>query len=300
MIAIIGSDGKIKKLWVSSGLIEIEPGNFVPDTATITINGDEQLLVDNPVFSISTSIPDGDYGDITIGGSGTTMTINNGVITTAMFEASATAPKAVILDPGAEVNGVVFDGSGNVMTEAYLNLLQGVGSAIKSVHFMGAPVGNTGIVLSNQRLNFQAIYIPKAATLTGIWWIQTTQGNYTEDNENRIGLNEISGGTTTLVASCADDGALWKSAPGLIKKAFSTPYPAASGWYFISALWCRSAQVTAPAIAGYATINAAYSTLDLADSVKLSCHLNFQTSLGSGLAMSGNTNNASPYLMGVY
>lgn len=300
MIAIIGSDGKIKKLWVSSGLIEIEPGNFVPDTATITINGDEQLLIDNPVFSISTSIPDGDYGDITISGSGTVMTINNGVITTAMFDASAIAPKAAELDHGAQINGPTFDGSANIQTESILNLIQGLGSVQKGVHWMGPLSGVTNQPLVNQRQFFQAIYLPKAQTLTGLTWIQGTQGNYTADNYNGVFIYSISGGTMTLERSSTDDGDIWKAAPGFASKAFSTTYTAAAGWYIIGGLWCRSVQVIAPAIAGYATINSVYATLDLADSVKLSSYLTFQTTPGTGLAMSANTVDTAPKYFNVY
>lgn len=53
-----------------------------------------------------------------------------------------------------------------------------------------------------------------------------TQGNYNANNENRIGLYELSGSTMTLRASSADDGTLWKAANNaIIAAAMQVSYP---------------------------------------------------------------------------
>lgn len=93
------------------------------------------------------------------------------------------------------------------------------------------------------------IYLHKASTITGVKFLQTTQGNYTADNNNRIGLYTITTGILTLVASCANDGDLWKGATSsLVTKAFSASYSAIAGFYYIGYLYNNSAQTTAPAI----------------------------------------------------
>ena len=64
---------------------------------------------------------------------------------------------------------------------------------------------------NNSRLTLIAIYLETPQTITGVKWYQGTLGSYTANNENRVGLYTVSGGTLTLVASCANDGNLWQT-----------------------------------------------------------------------------------------
>lgn len=147
---------------------------------------------------------------------------------------------------------------------------QALGSTVKSI---GLGVRNfrdlTGsLALTDGQMRFIAVYLPKSQTITGVKWQQVTQGVYTADNENRVGLYTFSGGTMTLVASSADDGNIWKVASGAVgSKAFSTPYSANSGLYFIGVLWNASAATTPPFLGSGA--NLLLNNADFTNSAKI-------------------------------
>lgn len=104
---------------------------------------------------------------------------------------------------------------------------------------------DTSFTMVDGQFRIAAIYLPFDATLTGIGWYQQTQGDTTADNENRLGLYTSDGTTLTLVASCADDGALWEGS-GFQEKAFSSTYPAQAGLYFLGFLSNWSAAAVTP------------------------------------------------------
>lgn len=105
-------------------------------------------------------------------------------------------------------------------------------------------------------VKFWVLYLPYDATITGVGWLQGTQGNYTADNNNKVGLYTSDGTNLTLVASSASDDALWSTyAAGTVgQKAFSSTYAAQAGRYWVAALYNNSGQTTAPTV--YATPNA--------------------------------------------
>lgn len=122
-------------------------------------------------------------------------------------------------------------------------------------------------------------------TITGVKWIQATQGNYTANNYNGVALYTLSGGTYTRVAQSTDDGNIWKaSANTLSSKAFSSTYSASAGLYFIACLYCQSAQTTAPAL--YSTPSTVFQnyTLDFTNSSKIQGLITSQTSLPTSFA----------------
>lgn len=113
----------------------------------------------------------------------------------------------------------------------------------------------TSLTLTNQTIFGTAIYLPVAATLTGVYWYQATQGSYTANNNNRVGLFTSDGTNLTNVASSSDDGTLWKAASASWgNKAFSSTYPAAAGVYWVLGLYCRSAAATAPVIGSHNSV----------------------------------------------
>lgn len=239
-----------------------------------------------------------DWGDI--GGTLSNQTDLQSALN-AKLGTSANAASASVLNTARKINGVSFDGSADIITAYYLNILSDLGSAIKSHHFMGPINVFSSGSLVNQRQIFQAVWLPKATTITGVGWLQIVSGDYTANNYNGVGLYTYSGGTLTLVASSTDDGNIWKAtATSVATKAFSSTYNASAGLYFIGALWCRSAQVTAPTIATWATINTLYATLDLTNSAKLSSFLSAQTSLPASPLMSGNTTDGAPKYFFLY
>jgi len=177
--------------------------------------------------------------------------------------------------------------SNNWLLKAY----QDLGSTFKS-YPLTMPQGITGIT-TNSTLNdgsarFTIVYVPLGATITGVKWYQTTQGVYTADNYNGVGLYTYSAGTLTLVASSTNDGDIWKAASNTwATKAFSSTYVATAGIYVICALYNSSAQTTAPAIgAAAAASNNAVMSNDFTNSAKISSSLAAQTSLPASTAMS--------------
>jgi hypothetical protein len=200
-----------------------------------------------------------------------------------------------------KINGVTFDGSADIVTEALLKIASALGGSIKSIHPFGFS-GTTSSGLLDNRCYFQAVWLPEDATITGVSWIQSIPGNYTADGYNGVGLYTYSGGTLTLVASSTNDGNIWKPSIGAWgKKDFSTPYVATAGLYFIGALYCQSAQTTAPNLAvASAAIQAGQMTQDFTNSAKLSGFLNSQTSLPSSQASSGLGADPAPKLFALY
>jgi hypothetical protein len=135
---------------------------------------------------------------------------------------------------------------------------------IKAYNAMGSPIKAQSLGLgmhnissavtigatNNSRLTLIAIYLETPQTITGVKWYQGTLGSYTANNENKVGLYTVSGGTLTLVASCTNDGNLWKTAASNTfgAKAFSSTYAASPGLYYIGLLYSNSAVTTAPTI----------------------------------------------------
>lgn len=159
---------------------------------------------------------------------------------------------------GAELVPIVQWGANkqvpfNLMMEYSSPLIEGLqalGSVIKGMSLKGLP--DTTVTLVDGRQQMVAVYLRKAAIITGVKWCQITQGNYTANNNNRIGLYSQAAGVLTLEASCANDGDLWKGAAGVITKAFSAPVALAAGVYYIGYLYNSSEQTTAPQIGGSA------------------------------------------------
>jgi hypothetical protein len=132
-------------------------------------------------------------------------------------------------------------------------------------------------------------------------WSQITQGSYTADNNNRIGLYTTDGSNFALVASCANDGNLWKGASStVVSKAFSSTYAATAGLYFVAALFTYSALVTAPVIASSGVISGGLNTWGLAANIYRNPRIAAQNDLPSAPAVTGMTDNFSTLLFGVY
>lgn len=160
----------------------------------------------------------------------------------------------------------------------------------------------TSTALVDNTVRFCPVYLEKAKTLTGIKVYVRTQGSYTGDNNNRIGLYSYSGGTMTLVASSTNSATLWTSAANAFQTInFSSTYAAAPGIYFVGLLYNNSAQTTAPTLAGgIAFNNAAMLAMDFTNSAKLWGTLGARNDLPSSQAMSGVTGNTASYWVELY
>lgn len=162
---------------------------------------------------------------------------------------------------------------------------QAIGFNLTSVNFF---VTNQS-PLADQTLTFSAYYVPVGQIITGVKFYQAIQGNYTANNYNGVGLYTYSGGTMTLVASSTNDGNIWKGTGDTWQtKAFSSTYNAAAGIYFIAALYCRSAQTTAPQIGTNLYLSGGVGVFDFSNSAKISSTVfHSQTSLPASQASSG-------------
>ncbi len=114
-------------------------------------------------------------------------------------------------------------------------------------------------------------------------------------------MYSYSGGTLTLVASTAVDGNIWKGAANTVQTvAFTTPYNAAAGVYFIGFVYSQSAQTTAPTLGSAAVVsNGAVQSAEFTNSAKLYAFV-FGTSLPSSQAMSGVTASTGRQWFAVY
>lgn len=163
---------------------------------------------------------------------------------------------------------------------------QGMGSAIK-----GFPLGinmtaaGTTASMTDQRLWLIPAYVAAPVTLTGVKWYQSITGNYTGDNYNGFGLYTLSGGVATLVASTTNDANIWKGGIAWQSKAFSSPYVAAAGTYYIGALYNNNAQTTAPGAMGVSITTAAVQTFDFT-SGRMYCYTSSNASLPASITLS--------------
>ena len=198
----------------------------------------------------------------------------------------------------AAINGK--QASGNYLSDDPVLLgQQALGSTIKGVGLGCRSLSNltTSLAMTDGQIYLSAYYLPFSATITGAKWFQITAGNYTADNYNGIGLYTYSGGTLTLVASSTDDGTIWKSS-GAQSKAFSSPYSASAGVYFIGFLYNSSAQTTAPSFIG-ATNKSAGTYIDFTNSAKINATINSAT-MSSSISMSSTTGVQATWGMFLY
>lgn len=177
--------------------------------------------------------------------------------------------------------------------------LRAMGSTLIGLAVGATTMPTTDATLSDGIFFIQAIDIKKDTTITGITFDQVTQGVYTADNNNRLGIFSESSGTITLVASCANDGDLWKNAAGFVNKALSSPYSASAGNYYIGLLYNSSAQTTAPTI-GKNTIITSPAAL-FTNNNGLCKYISAQTDLPASIALSTMTHSATTILwLGYY
>jgi len=180
---------------------------------------------------------------------------------------------------------------------------QALGSTIKSVGlgFPNLSSATSSAVLTSGTMRFIAIYLPKSDSLTGVKWMQTTIGNYTANNENRIALYTYNAGTLTLVASSTNDGTLWSTATTgtMGSKAFTSKYYANAGLYFIGLLWSASATTNAPSLAISTNLGSVVNTSDFTNSGRISCTTN-TTTIPSSISLSTTSSTIANYGAWVY
>lgn len=218
--------------------MKIKINSFSSDLVEIIVDEGDAKLIDKDKVSFeqytSTKIACSHY--------------SNGAVEFNEIQINGVSPTSYA-DFKAKIALVFLEAGGSALTTS-LKGYKLLGSTIKAepLGLSAANIVNVTALVDNS-LNLIAVYLPLAATITGVQWFQGTTGNYTADNYNGVGLYTYNAGTLTLVASSTDDGNIWKgSSNGWKSKAFTTPYDALPGIYFIAALYNTSAQTTAPSV----------------------------------------------------
>lgn len=159
----------------------------------------------------------------------------------------------------------------SVSQQIYKNL----GSTIVAEGFINQ--GNiSNNVTFNAGVRVTVINVNQPTTLTGAVCLITTAGVYTASAYNGFGLYSYnaSTGVATLVASTTDDGNIWKTA-GWLRRAYSAPYAAAPGTYFLLSSYNNNGtETTKPVLAGGAqfangTLNTAVGIADYPNGAKI-------------------------------
>ena len=183
--------------------------------------------------------------------------------------------------------------------------MQAMGSTIKGYN-LSCPIISqilNSTLLTSGNVLFNAIYLQKPATITGVKFFQVAQGAYTASNYNGVGLYSVSGGTLTLVASSTNDGNFWKGTSNTwMTKPFSSTYSAAAGIYYIATMFSSSATTTTPSFGiGPASANTtALKAFDFTNGLKITEFIAGQTSLPSTLTSSSTTYASGNYGLYLY
>jgi len=314
-----------------SVFISFEPaGNPPPSTASVVLTVTQQagimagtgITAINSLTGAAQTIVAGTSGtDFAVSSTGTTHTLNLPTASVSNRGALSTADWTTFNNKigGSGTTGAIpkFSAS-TTLTDAVADTdymqqsdvitgYQLMGSTIKGSNLaIGNPMQMSiaSLVLTSGRSEITAIFIQKTTTITGVKWYQVTNGSYTANNYNGVGLYSQSGGNLTLVASCANDGTIWQpGSAGWKNKAFSSTYTASRGVYYLAALYSSSAQTTAPGIGGTVAGAGAWATLstvDFSNNERVYAGINTQTSLVTPIALStfgtGNSTRFGFYL----
>lgn len=182
--------------------------------------------------------------------------------------------------------------------------MQALGSAIKA-QTLGTDglinITTTTAMVDGQRL-YNAIWLPRAETITGVKFYQGTQGNFTGDNFNGIGLFSYSEGVLTQVAVTANDANIWKGTSGTWQTvAFTTPVALQPGLYFVCYMYSNSAESTAPTIGVAQPVGASGVAVgDFTNSAKLNANQTSQTTMPSTVNMSSLNSFTTRYFTELY
>lgn len=215
-----------------------------------------------------------------------------------------TTGSAATITTARNINGASFNGSADITVDNDLLAYAALGSPIlcQTVN-QRLEYSNTSTALVDGQIKYEAMYLSKAATLTGLKFYVRVVGNYTGDNNNRVGLYSYSGGTLTLVASSANNASLWTSAANAIQTIpFSSTYAASAGLYFAAFIYNNSAQTTAPTLESGVALNnlvMASTAMGFTNSAKLH-GTSSGTDLPSSIAMSSITASVIPSWVGGY
>jgi hypothetical protein len=209
---------------------------------------------------------------------------------------------------------------GNYMTRLQVSTLH-INNDVEIMRTMGSaiismPIGmvlsdiSSSVTIVESSCNYVATYIREATTITGIMFAIETAGVYIPADYDGVALYSTTPGVTTdtlkLVASSTDDNAdpnIWEgSITDVTKKAFSAPYLAAPGLYYIALVYNESdaGGETAPKLRASATGGAIINKLDFAKSRFIFGTKSATTSLPASILASDITVGTGKPFVGTY
>jgi len=141
------------------------------------------------------------------------------------------------------------------------------------------------------------VQIDDTMTITGVGYVQHTQGAYTSDQYNGFAIYSTASGIDTKGVETVNDGNLWKAAAGKVEKAFASPQVLLPGNYKVCAVWNASATTTAPIVYTHTGVSANITYL-LPNSQKISGTVVTQNSMPATITNSGLTTQSN--YLGIY
>lgn len=163
-------------------------------------------------------------------------------------------------------------------------------------------LGSTANGPTDRRLTFQAVYIKQEMELTGVYLLQSANGNFTADAFNGVALFSYSAGTLTQIAISTNDGDWWKQGANKVCKVpFTSPITVQAGVYFIGSIYSNSAQVASPTFFQSTANNADPAIIgSLTNSAKVRGYIASQSTISSSYDMSALTTLSQAFQAGVY
>jgi hypothetical protein len=141
--------------------------------------------------------------------------------------------------------------------------------------------------LTDGTVLFTAVWIPETLLTTGVIVPMATQGAFTADNNNKVGLYSSDGTTLTLVASTANNSGIFTQATGAAAQfAWASTVVLQPGLYYAAYLYNSSAQTTAPSVVGQ-SLTGALAGIGQSGNLFRAGTLAAQTDLPSTQAISG-------------
>lgn len=144
-------------------------------------------------------------------------------------------------------------------------------------------------------------YLDHQASVQTMYALQATQGNYTADNNNKMGIYGFNADTDnfTKFAETANTGTLWKNTDNTsIQVALTADVFLMPGWYFLAMLFnCSGAPIVNPSV--YGITGGSTGAQNIMQNLR-AFQLAAQADLPNSFNLSSTTVNGTQRWMGMY